>query len=117
MHLNYHAIFVLSNIPYVFRPRLSPGITDLHQVRLELESASDVWFELGLALGLLHPTLRKIEENYDQDKSKCLREMLAEWLYHKDSDTGLGAPTWKQLARALRDLKHDTLAKEIERNL
>ena len=84
-------------------------------MRLELESASDIWFELGLALGLLHPKLRQIEEGYSQDGNKCLREMLAEWLYHDDSAADLNVPSWEQLVRALRTLKYDTLAGEIEK--
>ena len=85
-------------------------------MRLELESASNIWFELGLALGLLHPKLRQIEEDYNQDMSKCLREMLAEWLYHDDSTAELSIPSWEKLTKALRELKFDALAKEIEKN-
>ena len=85
-------------------------------MRLELDSASNMWFELGLALGLLHPKLRQIEEDYSQDVNKCLREMLAEWLYHDDIPAEVNVPSWDKLTKALRELKCDALAKEIEKN-
>ncbi len=54
-------------------------VLDLQKVREKLGSASPKWFELGLALGLSHPDLTNIKEEYG-DNNKCFREMLAKVL-------------------------------------
>ena len=38
------------------------------------------WFELGLLLGILQPTLAKIEVDQSNDVARCLQECLTCWL-------------------------------------
>ena len=38
------------------------------------------WFQLGILLGLSHPTLKTIEENQRGQVERCRIDMLAMWL-------------------------------------
>ena len=58
------------------------------------------WFDFGLNLGLLHPTLKAIESANKGDPSNCLMECLAKWLT-EGSD---GTLVWQTLANALRGM-------------
>ena len=72
------------------------GIKSLLEVRTELREANIVWFDLGLALGLLQHTLKSIQ--IKDDISHCLTETLAAWLQGRD---GAAAPTWRAIVKAL----------------
>ena len=56
---------------------LYTGIDDMFDVKMALKSFNN-WQCLGLALGLLYPTLEKIEEEQRGDISDCVgrRPML-----------------------------------------
>ena len=66
-----------------------------------LESVKDIadeWVALGLKLGILYPTLRKIDEEQRGRIERCKREMLAAWLQGEDNAK---EQTWSTLAIAL----------------
>ena len=54
------------------------------------------WFDLGLALGLLQPTLQGIKVRYQPSEHK--REMLTKWLNQVDGCR----PSWEALVKALK---------------
>ena len=64
------------------------------------------WFELGLALGLSHPTLKSITSDHKI-------EMLAKWLKQVDGCR----PSWNSLVEALRcpTVEGYNIANDIER--
>ena len=67
-------------------------------MRTELKEVVPVWFELGLALGLLKHTLESVRIQYREDVGQCLTEFLAAWLQIRDGAT---APSWRTVAKAL----------------
>ena len=70
------------------------------------------WKSLGLKLGLLYPTLKRIEED-NRGIDKCLTEMLAAWLQQKDNVSQVGIPSLTRLQTALNDIGEHELASEI----
>ena len=59
------------------------------------------WFDFGLNLGLLHPTLEAIEYDHKGNSSRCLMECLTKWLSKVDKT---GRPlTWQTLANGCRE--------------
>ena len=56
---------------------------------------------LGLELGLLYPTLKRIKKEQHGDISDCMMEMLAAWLQQQDNVTSKGVPSWSVLQTAL----------------
>ena len=68
----------------------------LLEVRAELREATLLWFDIGLALGLLQHTLESIRAR--DDLGYCLTETLAAWLQERD---GAAAPTWRAVVKAL----------------
>ena len=75
----------------------SLDISDLDDV---LESVDEVvdWMKLGLKLGVLYPTMRKIEEEQRGRVERCKREMMAAWLQGEDNAR---EQTWSTLADAV----------------
>ena len=71
------------------------------------------WFHLGIELGLLYPTLKRIEEDY-RNMERCLTEMIAAWLQQKDNVSEVGVPSWSVLQSALRRRGEIQLADEID---
>ena len=71
------------------------------------------WQSLGLALGLLYPTLKKIDEDQRGKTDKCVMEMLAAWLQQQDNVKQKGVPSWSVLGTALRKIGETQLANEI----
>ena len=69
------------------------------------------WFEFGLNLGLLHPTLEAIESAHKSNPSRCLMECLAKWLT-EGSD---GTLVWQTLANALREMDVKSIAIDIRK--
>ena len=87
------------------------GIDDLQDICEALKDIGKEWFDLGLALGLRQPTLKKIrDESYYTDDRK--REMLTQWLNQVDNSN----PSWKSLVDALRNptVKCEPVASIIE---
>ena len=69
--------------------------------------------DLGLRLGLWHPTLRKIEEDLNR-VDKCKREMLAAWLRGEDNSKD---STWSTIVDALHGMDKHLLANDISQRL
>ena len=91
---------------------LYTGIADLFDVKLKLKNLVD-WQSLGLALGLLYPTLEKIEEEQRGVVEKCKMKMLAAWLQQQDNVTDNGVPSWSILKTALVNIGENELADTI----
>ena len=68
---------------------------------------------LGLRLGLLHPTLKKIESDLNR-VDKCKREMLAAWLQGEDNSKDR---TWSTIVDAVRQMNNQSLADDISQHL
>ena len=71
------------------------------------------WFEFGLNLGLLHPTLEAIESAHRGNPSRCLMDCLAKWL--NKADVTAGPVTWQALANAIRGLDIKSIANDIHK--
>ena len=71
------------------------------------------WFEFGLKLGLLHPTLEAIEATHRGNTSRCLMECLTKWLSRADKN--VRPLSWQSLAIAIRKLDERTVAENIEK--
>ena len=69
------------------------------------------WKYLGLALGLLYPTLERIEMNNRAED--CKMKMLAAWLQKQDNVSQKGIPSWSVLRAALQELGEHQLADRI----
>ncbi len=79
----------------------------MQEVVSQLKKAINVWFELGLALGIKVATLEDIEchTNHNRDG---LREMLTHWLRTSPSRT------WSDICNGLRSVEQNVLADTIE---
>ena len=71
------------------------------------------WQSLGLELGLLYPTLKRIKKEQCGDIRDCMTEMLAAWLQQQDNVTSKGVPSWSVLQTALGCIGENELASEI----
>ena len=71
------------------------------------------WFDFGLNLGLLHPTLEAIESVYGTRPSRCLMECLTKWLSKVDKT--VRPLTWQTLANAARGMKAIAIAENIQK--
>ena len=85
------------------------GIDDLFNVKMKLKNVVN-WKDLGLALGLLHPTLQKIDKGQRGDINDCMREMLAVWLQQQDNVSRVGTPSWSVLQTALKKIGENEIA-------
>ena len=79
------------------------------------EALKDVndWQSLGLQLGLLYPTLEKIERDNNREVEQCKTKMIAAWLKQQDNVTRFGAPSWLVLQTALRKIGEIDVASQI----
>ena len=91
---------------------LYTGIDDLLDVKIALKNLTD-WQSLGLALGLVYSTLKKIDEDQRGKTDKCVMEMLAAWLQQQDNVSKKGVPSWWMLRTALRKIDENELADKI----
>ena len=91
---------------------LYTGIDDLADVTRSLKYFND-WQLLGLELGLLYPTLSRIEEDQHGAISRCRMEMLVAWLQQRDNVAIIGVPSWLTLKTALMNIGENELADEI----
>ena len=71
------------------------------------------WKALGLELGLLYPTLQRIDVDHHGIIEICKIEMLAAWLQQQDDVCHMGIPSWSVLQRALRCIGENELATQI----
>ena len=88
---------------------LYTDIADLFKVKVYLKSVVD-WQSLGLALGLLYPTLEIIEKEQRGLVEQCKTKMLAAWLQQQDNVSQNGVPSWSVLRTALRSIGENELA-------
>ena len=105
----YTYVHKLFNVTVVL---LYTGIADLAQVKRFLKNVND-WQSLGLELGLLYPTLKRIKKEQQGDMKDCMMEMLEAWLQQQDNVSQVGAPSWGVLQRALNHIGENELANEI----
>ena len=71
------------------------------------------WQSLGLALGLLYPTLERIEEEQHGAIEKCKTKMIAAWLQRHDNVSKNGDPSWAVLKTALINIDENELSDKI----
>ena len=71
------------------------------------------WFKLGLLLGILQPTLAKIEADHRNDVARCLQECMTCWLRRVDKVDERGRPSWDVLASALKKMEENFVAENI----
>ena len=88
------------------------GIADLVKVNRCLKNVNN-WQYLGLELGLLYPTLERIDEEQRGVIEECKMKMLAAWLQQQDSVTDNGVPSWLTLKTALVNIGENELADTI----
>ena len=70
-------------------------IDDLGIVLTELYPVRDKWYNIGLQLNVSVVELQRIESEYKNDHTTCLRQMLIKWLE-------LGRANWRSLCEALQ---------------
>ena len=64
------------------------------------------WKELGLQLGLLYPSLERIDLEQRGRIASCKINMLSAWLQGQDN---VGVPSWNVLRAALKRMgEHET---------
>ena len=88
---------------------LYTDIADLFKVKMTLKNVIN-WMDLGLALGVLYPTLQKIDSEKHGKVDDCMREMLAAWLKQQDD---VDTPSWSVLKTALRNIGENKIANTI----
>ena len=71
------------------------------------------WFKLGLLLGILQPTLAKIEADHRNDVARCLQECMTCWLRRVDKVDEKGRPSWDVLVSALKKMEENYVAENI----
>ena len=92
---------------------LYTGVADLAQVKRFLRDVNK-WQSLGLELGVLQPTLERIEKEKRGLIDECKTEMLVVWLKRKDNNVALkGVPCCAVLKAALEEIGENQLASEI----
>ena len=89
------------------------GIDDLAEVKRALKTLNE-WQSLGLELGLLYSTLKRIENEQREVIDKCKTEMLAAWLQQQDNASKSGVPSWEVLQEGLKNINENKLASEID---
>ena len=82
---------------------LYTGTDDLASVKKFVKSVVD-WQSLGLELGLLYPTLKRIKKEQHGDINDCIMEMLVAWLQQQDNVREKGVPSWSVLRKALEKI-------------
>uniref|UniRef100_A0A1X7SN04 Death domain-containing protein n=1 Tax=Amphimedon queenslandica TaxID=400682 RepID=A0A1X7SN04_AMPQE len=84
-------------------------LNEIIEILKQYNFSESKWFEFGLKLGLIHPTLEAIDANHRGNTSRCLMECLSKWLSKAHH------PTWQTLASALRKIEQKTVAENIEK--
>ena len=69
---------------------------DLKILVNELSAVKDKWFDLGVQLNMTPPDLNSIQIQYHNNPSRCLSEMLSQWL-----SITTPPPTWQTVVDAL----------------
>ena len=71
------------------------------------------WKELGLQLGLLYPSLERIDREQRGRISDCKIDMLSAWLEQQDNVSQRGVPSWSVLRVALVRIGEIEIANRI----
>ena len=71
------------------------------------------WKELGLQLGLLYPSLERIDREQRGWISGCKIDMLSAWLQQQDNILQTGLPSWTVLRAALIRIGENEIANRI----
>ena len=106
----YTHVHKLFNVTVVL---LYTGIDDLADVKNSLKKFVH-WQSLGLELGLLFSTLRRIEKEQHELIDECKTEMLSAWLQQQDNVVKRGVPCWAVLKSALENIGENILESEID---
>ena len=99
--LNVHFLFTAEN--------------DLCDVLAVIHDLND-WIDLGLRLGLLYSTLKRIDLEQRGRISSCKIEMLSAWLQQQDNVSQKGVPKWSVLRAALKQMGEHKTADRIPSN-
>ena len=71
------------------------------------------WKELGLQLGILYPSLERIDREQRGRISGCKIDMLSAWLQQQDNVSQRGVPSWSLLRAALIRIGENEIANRI----
>ena len=86
----------------------SLGTGDLVDV-LDVIRDINHWKKLGLQLGLVYPTLEKIDLEQRGRIDSCKIYMVLAWLQQQDNVSKKGVPSWSVLRTALKSMgEHET---------
>ena len=67
------------------------------------------WKDLGLQLGLLYSSLKRIDLEQRGIVKSCKIETLSAWLQQQDNVSQKGVPSWSVLKAALQSMgEHET---------
>ena len=91
---------------------LLTAVKDLKHVFPVIHNLNE-WKRLGLQLGLLYPTLKRIDCEQRGKINDCIMEMLLAWLQQKDIVSQEGIPSWSVLKDALNKIGEKELAGKI----
>ena len=81
---------------------------DLCDVLAVIRDLND-WKDLGLQLGLLYPTMKRIDIEQRGIINSCKIDMLSAWLQRQDHVPQKGVPSWSVLRAALQSMgEHET---------
>ena len=88
-------------------------VNDLCDVFTVIHDLND-WKVLGLQLGLLYPTLERIDREQRGTIAACKMHMLSAWLQQQDDVSKKGVPSWSVLRAALQKMGENELASKIQ---
>ena len=71
------------------------------------------WKELGIQLGLLYPSLERIDREQRGRISDCKINMLSAWLQQQDNVSQRGVPSWSVLRAALKQMGENEIVDRI----
>ena len=91
---------------------LITAVNDLCDVLAVIHDLND-WKELGLQLGLLYPSLERIDREQRGRISGCKIDMLSAWLEQQDNVSQRGVPSWTVLRAALEMIGENEIANRI----
>ena len=74
------------------------------------------WKELGLQLGLLYPSLERIDLEQRGRITLSIMAMLSAWLQQQDNVLQKGVPSWSVLRAALKQMGEHETADRIHSN-
>ena len=74
------------------------------------------WKDLGLQLGLLYPTLKRIDLEQRGIINSCKIDMLSAWLQQQDNVSQRGVPSWYVLKAALKRMGEHETADRVHSN-